>query len=65
MKIIMNGIENISHVTMSYCAVRKAIQDGIKDGRNNYKSYGYAFHNFSETSVSVAKNKTSFTTHII
>ena len=56
----MNYIETEIDVLRSFNAVKMAIRDKIKSGRNNFISYAYSDRKY----VSVCKNKDSFTTYL-
>jgi hypothetical protein len=60
MKIIMNGIDDEINAAEAFIAVRYAIRDNIKIGRNNFYSYKFSSTN---TRYNVCKNKNSFTVY--
>ena len=60
MKIIINNAKNAIDAMYAFDAAERAIQDGIKQGRNNFKCYRIKELYY----VSVCKNKDSYTCYI-
>lgn len=59
--IIMHYVKNEHEARECFWAVKNAIKDEIKEGRENFKSYGFSYtgHN-----VTVCKNKNSYTVYM-
>lgn len=56
MKITMNGVETAFQASLCFKAVKKAIEDNIKEGCHRYVTCDY-----KKYFVTVCKNKTSYT----
>lgn len=61
MKLIIHYAKSETDIIRAYHCLQSAIKSGIKEGRQNFKSYYYYK---DKTQISICKNKKSYTIYV-